>query len=74
MVLYELLAMKMPYYGMNPMRIPMMVLQGQKPDPPNVGESYKSLVELYENCIEFKPKSRPSVKSVKSTIANALAK
>lgn len=74
MILYELLTMKMPYCGMNPMRIPMMVLQGQKPQPPELDESYNALVELYDSCVEFKPKSRPSVKTVKSTIANNLIK
>jgi len=74
MILYELLCLKMPYSGMNPMRIPMMVLQGQLPDPPEVDTTYSDIVKLYLKCVSFKPSKRPSVKNVKNTIATSMVK
>jgi len=74
MILYEMLAGKMPYEGTNPMKIPMMVLQGDLPEEPQVTEEYQPLLELYLKCVAFKPKNRPSVKTVKATIANNLVK
>lgn len=73
MIVYELITLKMPYEGKNPMLVPKMVLDGEKPELPSLPRDYNTLAKLFDSCIAFNPESRPSIQKIKSTIALSLA-
>ena len=56
------------------MKIPLAVLKGGKPEPPEVDKvKYGALIQLYEDCIQFKASARPTVKTIKTTILTQIA-
>ena len=67
MVLFELLALEPPYFGITPFAATQNVLDGVRPVLPPTIESnpeFAGLVTLFENCTELEPEKRPSAAQV----------
>jgi len=74
MIIYELLTLQIPFSGENPMKIPMLVMQGQRPDlPTDLPSEYEILVNLYQQCSVQNPEERPLPTKIKTTLALCLA-
>lgn len=68
MVLYELLALRLPYQREKD--IFEVVMKGKTPVLPALDESYAELVKLHRDCINYDPKKRPCSKEILIQLAN----
>jgi len=74
MIIYELISLQIPFHDSNAMRIPMLVMQGKKPDlPDDLPKEYDPLITLFEQCSEKAPEARPLPAKLKTSIALSLA-
>lgn len=74
MILYELLTLQIPFHGENAMRIPMLVMQGNKPPiPDDLPSEYSPLLPLFEQCSAHEPGDRPQPSQLKKAVALSLA-
>lgn len=64
-VVWEIAARDTPYRGVNPVQIPMKVLQGERPDlnaiVPGIPSSIKDLIKI---CWDQSPSKRPTFKQI----------
>lgn len=67
MILWEILKMEIPYYGLNPYQIYNLVVQDKKiVDIPTEGHGV--LIDIIQNCLQFNPSDRPLLKDIVNTL------
>lgn len=68
MVMFEILALQMPYSGMNDAQIADCMRENKKPELPAIiaqDPAYAPLIELHQKCISFNPYGYFSLSLVK---------
>ena len=74
MIIFELITLQAPFHNVNTMKVPMLVMQGKRPEiPDDISTNYSNLITLFEQCTSFKPEERPLPSKLKSVIALGLA-
>ena len=69
MVIFELLALKPPYSECKAAwEISSRIVQGQRPELPELGSQYNPFVELFRMCTEFDPHRRPTINQIISML------
>jgi serine/threonine protein kinase len=67
MILWEILKMEIPYYGLNPYQIYNLVVQDKKiVDIPK--EGHEVLIDILRKCLNYEPQKRPSLKELVQTL------
>ncbi len=63
MILWEILKLEIPYYGLNPYQIYNLVVQDKKiVDLPT--EGHEALIDIIKKCLQYEPSARPSIKEI----------
>jgi len=57
-----------PFHDVSPMLLASSIMEGVRPDPPNLGEEYDFLEDIYLCCTSFHPEDRPSLFRVKAAL------
>jgi len=71
MILYEVLAGKPPYRGLEPVQIRDKVLAGDRPQlPTSLSDRYDSLVKLFMDCTQRGLKDRLTLSQLRVTVLN----
>jgi len=73
MVMFEILALQMPYSGINDAQIADCMRDNRKPELPAVianDPAYAALIELHQKCISFNPLERPDSSQVKEALVS----
>jgi serine/threonine protein kinase len=71
MILFEVLAGKPPYYGLEPVAIRDEILAGTRPTlPDNLPACYDSLVKLFLDCTQRHLKDRLTLSQLCVTVLN----
>lgn len=68
MIVYECLALRLPFIETDVFRITDKILQGDKPIMPPLPESYQGLVAIHEVCVSLKPSDRPSLTQIRDAL------
>mmetsp|Transcript_18155 Transcript_18155/g.51206 ORF Transcript_18155/g.51206 Transcript_18155/m.51206 type:complete len:532 (+) Transcript_18155:93-1688(+) len=68
MVIFEILALQLPYSELPPFRITTNILQGISPKLPALGTEYDALVDLFKTCTAREPSKRPTVVRVREIL------
>lgn len=69
MILWEILKLEIPYYGLNPYQIYNLVVKDKKiVDIPT--EGHDVLISLIRRCLSFEPNLRPTIKEIVNTLQN----
>ena len=71
MLLYELLALEMPFNDLKIFEVPNAITRGDKPKLPELGDEYSPLIDIHNDCIQLDPSLRPSTKDLASKIKDA---
>ena len=67
MILWEILKMEIPYYGLNPYQIYNLVVQDKKiVDIPT--EGHDVLIGIIKKCLAYEPHKRPTLKEIVSLL------
>eukprot|EP01094_Clydonella_sp_ATCC50884_P023025 TRINITY_DN5413_c1_g1_i1.p1 TRINITY_DN5413_c1_g1~~TRINITY_DN5413_c1_g1_i1.p1 ORF type:complete len:687 (-),score=167.45 TRINITY_DN5413_c1_g1_i1:361-2421(-) len=64
MIVYEVLTLLQPYEGIPPLQISMRIIEGQRPEMPDLDDVYEPFKELHLQCTEMEPSQRPSLSSI----------
>eukprot|EP00009_Paramoeba_aestuarina_P001305 CAMPEP_0201509988 /NCGR_PEP_ID=MMETSP0161_2-20130828/2870_1 /ASSEMBLY_ACC=CAM_ASM_000251 /TAXON_ID=180227 /ORGANISM="Neoparamoeba aestuarina, Strain SoJaBio B1-5/56/2" /LENGTH=344 /DNA_ID=CAMNT_0047905099 /DNA_START=565 /DNA_END=1599 /DNA_ORIENTATION=+ len=65
MVIYELLALQMPYANAPPFKVTANIIAGVAPELPKMGSEYDPIIELFQRCVSTLPQNRPKVSQIK---------
>ena len=68
MLLYELLALEMPFNDLKIFEVPNAITRGDKQKLPELGDEYSPLIDIHNDCIQLDPSLRPSTKDLASKI------
>ena len=72
MVIYELLALDLPYSELRAFDIAETILRGEAPPLPPLSSEFDCLVDLHKDCIKKNPKERPSSRHLFSRLESIL--
>lgn len=73
MIVYECLALKLPFWDVPVMRIAGKILNGDRPTlPADLPTTYAPLVRIFHRCTSLKPEDRPSLSELRTELVPLL--
>lgn len=71
MIIYEMLALNIPYYDQNPFQVPMLIMKGVRPALPEkirLDSNFKHIISIFHAATQMDPESRPTAMDVKDAL------